>query len=312
MKYSENAINILTAKIYKRIGPATLIKRFKESGFFNSLEEFESKKKNITQKILQLEEYIDGIVAIGDEDFPWLRGKVPETDQPVALFYRGNLSLLKENNKNIAVIGLRDPDKHTEIIEKKVVAELIKNGATIVSGLALGCDSIAHQQALDSHGKTIAILPSSLDDILPASNKKLANEIVENDGLLITEYYEKFTFNNHSRYDFAKRYIDRDRLQALFSDGIILSASYAKGGKDSGSRYAMEAAKKYSIPRAIIYNANFDKDNPKYALNRQYIKEEPEITIINQDNLVSKVRKIITSKPKIKTNRHEFQKGLFD
>lgn len=271
-------------------------------------EEFERNKEKIRENILKLEEFVDGVVAVGDENFPPYRGNVKNSEQPIVLFYRGNLSLLKEANKNITVIGLLNPDIDIKIREQKVVAELVKNGATIISGLALGCDSIAHSQALQLKGKTVAILPSPLNNILPAKNIELANEIVKNNGLLITEYHE----NVKSKTELDCRYQDRDRLQALFSDGIILSASYAKNdqGNDSGSRLAMEYALKYSIPRSVMYDPVTDITNPKYDLNRQ-LKDNKEITIIDRDNLVLKVKEIMANKAGIK-NHQSLQPNLFN
>ena len=313
MIYSDNAINILTAKICKGIGRAWIVKNLRGNETVDSivsllkkdakkdcdktLENFEKNKKKIREDILRLGDFMDGAVAIGDKNFPPYRGKVKNkvknSEQPIVLFYRGDLNLLKATNKNVAVIGLRDPDKDTEIIEQEVVAELVKYGATIVSGLALGCDSIAHKQALRSNGKTIAILPSPLNNIFPATNIELANEIVKNKGLLITEYYE----NAESKKEFGGRYQERDRLQVLFSDCIILTASYAKNdqGNDSGSRLAMEYASQYSIPRAVIYDSVTNENNPKYDLNRQLIKEDELITRINPNNLTSTINKIMSN-----------------
>lgn len=100
--------------------------------------------------------------------------------------------------------------------------------------------------------------------------------------------------------ELSSRYQERDRLQALFSDCVVLSASYSKTdmGKDSGARLAMEYALKYSIPRAVIYDSNSDMNNPMYNLNRQLIQEEREITIINRINLISSITKIISDKKK--------------
>ena len=206
MNYSNNVINILTAKTYKGIGKAWIVKNIKGNESIDTIisllnrdakidytitiDDFENNCKIIKNKIKKLENFIDGAVAIGDDNFPQYRGNVKNSEQPIVLFYRGDISLLNLNNKNIAVIGLLNPDNDIEKIEQEVVAELVKNGATIISGLALGCDSIAHKQALYSKGQTVAILPSSLDNILPSSNRKLANEIIKTGGLLITEYYE--------------------------------------------------------------------------------------------------------------------------
>jgi DNA processing protein len=325
MIYSDNAINILTAKTYKGIGRAWIVKNLRGNESIDSIvallnkdakeeyiiapKDFEGNRRIIENKVLKLDGFIDGVVAIGDDNFPPYRGKVKNSEQPIVIFYQGDISLLKATNKNIAVIGLLNPDPDTEIIEQEVITELVKNGATIVSGLALGCDSIAHRQALRSKGKTVAILPSPLNNILPTANRELANEIVKNDGLLITEYYE----NAKSEMELRGRYQERDRLQALFSDSIILSASYAKNdqGNDSGSRLAMEYALSYSIPRAVIYNSITDAENPKYDLSRQLIAEEKEIAIIDKNNLVSSIEKIVSNKSAIENNL-QCRLSLFD
>ena len=308
---SDNAINILTAKTYRGIGRAWIVRCLRGNETTNSIvsllnddakedrhitpADFESNKETIMSHIGKLAGFADGAVAIGDPNFPSYRGNVKKSEQPVVLFYRGELSLLKKTNKNVTVIGLLNPDQDTEIIESEVVSELVNNGATIVSGLALGCDSIAHRQALRSNGKTVAILPSPLNEILPAANKELADEIVRNHGLLITEYYEKAK----SKMELSGRYQERDRLQSLFSDCVVLSASYAKNdlGNDSGSRLAMTYALNYSIPRSVIYDPASNVGNPKYDLNRQLIREQDGMIVINRGNLESAVRRIIFNRP---------------
>lgn len=194
----------------------------------------------------------------------------------IFLFYKGNLNLLETENNCITVIGLLNPDENIEFREQKIVAEIVKRKVIIVSGLAFGCDSIAHKQALIG-GNTIAILPSPLNNIMPAKNKTLAYEIIENGGLLITEYYDE----HKSAMDLSSRYKDRDRLQALFCDAIILAASYAQDSAtlwnitdqklDSGARLAMGFAKEYNIPRAVMYDPNGDINNPMFDLNRELI-----------------------------------------
>lgn len=325
MVYTENAINILAVKTYKGVGRAWVVKNLKGNepiekivSLLNydakeenktNVEELEYKRKRIKEEIQKLESSIDGFVAIGDENFPKYRGNVKNSEQPIVLFYRGDLKLLNLNNKNIAVIGLLTPEIDIENIERKVVNELVNNDATIVSGLALGCDSIAHKQALKSNGKTIAILPSPLNNIMPATNIDLANDIVNKNGLLITEYYDDIKSKN----ELSSRYQERDRLQALFSDCIILSASYAKNnqGNDSGSRLAMEYAFNYSIPRAVIYDSNANENNPKFDLNRQLIKEDRKIMIINQENLFSIVNRILIRKSDSQ-NSQQSQLNFFD
>lgn len=299
MKYSDNVVNILTIKQYKGIGNSWISKNIQgnetveniiymlnSKSIITSVKEFNNIRYKILNELSNISQYIDGAVAIGDKNFPTYRGSVKESERPVVLFYRGDINLLNINNKNIAVIGVLKPDKYIENFEKKVVEELVKQNNTIVSGLALGCDSIAHIQTLKSNGKTIAILPSPIHNILPASNKQLAEDIVLNGGLLITEYY---TDAKHK--ELSSRYIERDRLQALFSDGIILSASYAKNnlGNDSGSRHAMNYAKSYSIKRAVLEPV---ANNNLYDLNRQLINEDKDIIIIRENSIEQSIQKI--------------------
>lgn len=313
MKYTENTLNILTARHFKGIGDVwinknltvplpyeaivDLLRNDKKVKEEVSEEIFLTIRENIKQNLTRLENVCDGIVAIGDPKFPKWRGNVKDADKPNVLFYRGDLGLLSLENKNIAVIGVLDPDHETKVDERKIVHQLVQQDAVIVSGLALGCDSIAHEQAIKSQGVTVAILPSSLEKIIPKQNKELADEIVDTGGLLITEYYDE----PKSAQDLARRYIERDRLQALFSDIVLLSASYvpesidSRSEKiDSGSRHAMEKAKEYGIFRAVIYNPKY-QNNPKYDLNRQIMDNDRTIVVIDPENISSTMVRLFTN-----------------
>lgn len=319
MKYTDNSLNILTTKSYKGIGNAWIVKNLKGNenvetivsllnktikGEPTSVDEFERLKNNFETKLIEkFEECCDGFVALGDPNFPQHRGKVKESEQPVFLYYKGNIDLLSIENKNISVIGLLNPVGDIEERERNIVAQFVKKGATIVSGLAFGCDSISHQQALDSNGNTVAILPSPLFNIMPARNKGLAFQIVEEGGLLVTEYGTDFK----SQMELSSRYKERDRLQALFCDTIVLAASYTQNSAslhpnlqgqklDSGARLAMGYAKDYNIPRAVMYDEHIDMDNPMFDLNRTLINEQKDIIIITQENISETVKKIIQKK----------------
>jgi DNA processing protein len=322
MKYTDNSLNILTAKSFKGIGNAWIIKNLRGNESIETLvsllnktikgeptnvNEFNSLKKDFETKLVQkFEKCCDGFVALGDKNFPQHRGNVKESEQPVFLFYKGNIDLLSLTNKNISVIGLLNPEGDIEARERKIVAQFVRTGATIVSGLAFGCDSISHQQALDSNGNTVAILPSPLNNILPARNKSLAYKIVEEGGLLVTEYGNDFK----SQMELSSRYKERDRLQALFCDTIVLAASYAQNSAerwkkfgqklDSGARLAMGYAKEYNIPRAVMYDQNLDENNPMFDLNRDLISEQKDITIITQDNIPETVARIMQKTPTVK------------
>ena len=215
-------------------------------------------------------DWMDGAVCCFDEDFPVVNVNAPNGDRPYLLFYKGDLSLLNDLNRNVAVIGYTTPTDEQIARESKIVEQLVNHNQHIVSGLAKGCDGIAHTICMDCGGKTIAILPSSLNSIFPAAHRDMAQRIVETGGLIITEYYDE----PHSRHEAINRFVERDRLQALFAKAVILIASYEGRDGDSGSRHAMAKANKYGHMACVMYNAATDGTARDMKLNRSLLETQ--------------------------------------
>lgn len=333
MKYTENALNILTAKTFKGIGNAWINKNFinKNLSYYEDIVEvlkknakeevteniFLEKRRELEEKLDMMSSYCDGVVAVGDNNFPVYTATIKDSEKPNVLFYKGDLSLLSNQYRRMAVIGVLTPSEQIEKDERQVVDLLSKQNIVIVSGLALGCDTIAHQQALrtktdvfgDTHAATIAILPSTLNNIIPAQNRKLAEYV----NLLITEYYEE----PQSKFDMTSRFIERDRLQALFSETVILSASYTPNSIDplaqkidSGSRHAMQKAREYGLGRAVIHS-QYNQNDPKYDLNRQIINENYPVSIIDLNNLNVSINTLLNQKGESSKLEDSTQTELF-
>jgi DNA processing protein len=148
MKYTDNSLNILTAKSYKGIGNAWIVKNLKGNESIETIvsllnktikeeptnvDEFECLKNNFETKLKEkFEECCDGFVALGDPNFPEHRGDVKDSERPIFLYYRGNIDLLSIENKNISVIGLLNPEGNIEERERNIVAQFVKSDATIV------------------------------------------------------------------------------------------------------------------------------------------------------------------------------------
>ena len=164
------------------------------------------------------------IITIFDKNFP--SKLYTSTAKCIYLYYKGNINLL--NKSSVAIIGSRQPQNKMIIPGQNITKELCSK-YVIVSGLAIGCDTIAHQTSLNNKGATIAVLPCPIYDIIPRINNNLANEIVNNNGLLVSEYGSKIK-------QMAKRYIDRDRIQSLLSNFVVVLDADA----NSGTRYAVE------------------------------------------------------------------------
>lgn len=293
MKYSEEALKLLVAKKTACIKTnAQFWKLFSTPDKIEKIlnnEEFCKEYQNIKIKLKSIgdNKYEEGIICAYDEDFPIINPNVKNlSEKPYLLFYKGDLSLLKNLNKNVAVIGLSEIDEEIEKRESYIIKKLVEENLVIVSGLALGCDTVAHRECLKNSGKTIAILPTSLNKIYPSENKKLVEKIIEEGGLVISEYYDE----PKSKFEAISRFIERDRLQAMFSKAVILIASYRKNEGDCGSRHAMKAAEKYGVKRFVMYNQKTDKENVRFALNKDYIeKENVEILILKSIEYIKKI-----------------------
>lgn len=166
-------------------------------------------------------------------------------EKPLVLFCKGDISLLK--TKSIAIVGTRLPSSYGRIVTENFAKSLAKSGLTIISGLAAGIDKISHEQAMANGGKTIAVLGGGFDNIYPAMNKNLADEIAEK-ALLITEYRPSVS---PTQYSFPFR----NRIIAALSDGVLITEAGEKSGALHTKNYALEYGKEIFVIPGNINNA---------------------------------------------------------
>lgn len=189
-------------------------------------------------------------LCINDELYPKILKK--STNPPVILYCRGNLDLL--NSNCIALIGTRENTSVGEKITSKTVEFLVKNNFTIVSGLAKGIDTIAHTATLTCKGNTIAIIPL-IDKIYPEENNALAQDILNNNGLLISE-------EKPGTHFYSAQFVKRDRLQSGLSKAVFVIESSSKGG----SMHATHDAIKLKRP---VFTPDIYKFDEKYQSLKQ-------------------------------------------
>ncbi len=228
--------------------------------------EYEKYAQGLSEKNIQL-------ICAFDDDFPKLDLKLKNGERPYLFAYKGNCRLLNNIKANVAVVGVLTPTIDIEKREKRIIKSLVEKDINIVSGLARGCDTVAHKSTLDCSGKTIAILPTTLSDIYPKENENLVERIVENNGLVLTEY----VVEAKNKYESIKRFIERDRLQAMLPGTVILVASFLQGCGDSGSRHAMQKAREYGKKRFVMFNPVTDADNPMFGLNKKLLDDGVDI-----------------------------------
>ena len=161
-------------------------------------------------------------------------------DTPVGLYVKGSIP----PGPYISIVGTRLPSHYAKKVCTKISTELAKAGFCIVSGMARGIDSIAHESALDSNGKTIAFLGCGMDIIYPPENLHLYNRITEK-GAVITE----FPFGRRAdRSTFPMR----NRLVSGFSSAVVVVESGSTGGSLITARFAAEQGRQvFAIPGRV-------------------------------------------------------------
>lgn len=158
---------------------------------------------------------------------------------PENLYYRGDIDLLSQ--PAIAVIGSRQPTDYGRQVTETFVRQLVKQNWIIVSGMARGIDTVAHQTAIESGGKTIAVLGSGLDVIYPPENRDLSQKI----HLVISEF-------SPGTPPCAKNFPQRNRILAGVSRAVLVTQAAKRSGTLITARLAAEQGKEvFVIPGPI-------------------------------------------------------------
>ena len=233
----------------------------------------------VAQKIVEASSQSNiGLVGYYDNEFPdVLRKTVNEDgklDPPLLLWYRGNFSITKL--PGLAVIGTREATPEGVVGGTYLAGEFAKRGFNIVSGLAVGCDTCGHKGALNVGGKTTAILANGLDhnSIYPPENQDLAEIIVQNGGLLISEYRIGTPVN---RYNL----VARDRLQS----GLSLATLVVQTGEHGGTMHAATATLQAKKPLYTIYFKDEDTRLHEKSLGNALLEKQGAKYIKGGDNL---------------------------
>ena len=183
-------------------------------------------------------------VKYKDKEYSKLLGQIH--DPPEQLYCRGNIKLL--NTFCFGVVGTRKLTAYGKEATEKIVSGLAGSGMTIVSGLAMGIDAVAHQTALDNDLPTIAVLGSTVDDsgIGPQVNFNLAHEILKNKGLLISEYAKRLDVHKSN-------FAIRDRIISGLSKGVLVVEGAEKSGSLITARSAADQNRDvFAVPGSIF------------------------------------------------------------
>jgi len=194
------------------------------------------------------------IVTYKESAYPTLLKEIP--DFPPVLYYKGNIEILNQH-PSIALVGTRKPTAYGKQATQKLTQDLVSAGITIVSGLAFGLDSIAHKACLESHGLTVAILGNGLAEknISPRSHLPLAKAIINNNGVLISEYPPHVQAS-------AGTFPARNRIIAGITSGTLVIEAAEKSGTLITARNALEYNREvFALPGSIFSNQSEGANN---------------------------------------------------
>lgn len=291
---------LIFLKNLKRVGKATIYKNYWD--VLNDCENFDDLVLKIketskftaedidkaVQNASNLYEYVNNdkdiqVITVFDDNYPE-KLRVMENKRPLILYVKGNVEALTK--PNLAIIGTRKPSDLSQNFEKKLVENIVNNSdRVIVSGLALGCDKIAHQTTVDEDKITIAVLPSGVNVIKPASNKKLAENILKTRGCLVSEYEPDVKV-------FRGNYVERDAIVAAFSDATFV----VECGIKSGTMHTVNAVAEYN--RQIYC---FSPDEVSFDGNKYILENNDNAVKVNDINEFSKDLENLTLNKKSKS-----------
>lgn len=187
-----------------------------------------------------------------DEKFPTQLKEI--SSPPFLLFIEGNIDLL--SSKQLGVVGPRLPTKYGKIVTEKIVSGIVRAGLTITSGMAYGIDSVSHSMALESGGKTIAVLGAGIFEAKKNfSARKMAESIISEGGTIVSEYHPT---TGATRFTFPAR----NRIVSGLSLGVLVIEAGEKSGTLITARNAIENNREiFAVPGSIFSDKSIGTNN---------------------------------------------------
>lgn len=245
------------------------------------------------------------VLTLEDENYPCLLKQI--YNPPAVLFIKGDLEICNME-RTLSVVGSRKASHYIIEILNKLINEFRGTDIAIVSGMALGVDSCAHNAALRNNLKTIAVLGGGFDYIYPKSNKNLFKQIAENNGAVISEY---FPTEEPEPWKFPHR----NRIISGLSKGTLIAEAGLKSGALITANLCLEQNRELMCIPGLITNPNtegihklikdgaglvtnakdiFDHLNWCYEINLDNCKNNFEIDLLDNER---KIYEILSLEP---------------
>lgn len=222
------------------------------------------------------------VISFSDPQFPEPLRQIK--NPPIVLYVKGDSGCLIPEY-SVAVIGTRSPTKYASGRAFRLGEVFGEQGLVVVSGLAKGCDRQAHEGCLSVNGKTIAVLAHGLDQVYPKEHKKLADQIVEQGGCLVSEHQLGVT----PRKNF---FVERNRIQSGLSSAVVIVETDIKGGTMHTARFCLDQSR---ILACIDHKP--ENESNKSRGNKQLLREEKALPLRSPEQLNNFIQLISSKVP---------------
>lgn len=251
---AENVWDAFTPVYYHEVGPE----------YFALLADLRANR--LAPVLSAMEAFQVHAVFLGDEDYPPLLAQIP--DPPDVLFVQGRLPLHKLH-KAVGIVGSRRTSRYGSSQARKIAGELAGHDVCIISGLALGIDTAAHEGTLKAGGCTIGVLGCGHGHFYPAENRELAKQMIQSGGAVISEFPPDTP-------GLPFQFPVRNRIISGLSHALLLIEAAEKSGTHSTVNHALSQGREvFALPGNV--------DSPGSALPLKLLKEGASICTCGED-----------------------------
>lgn len=220
------------------------------------------------------------VVTILDSDYPDRLRNIP--DPPYVLFIKSNLNTVEIKNllkqRIIAVVGTRKMTAYGKEVTTKLTKGLVNKGFVIVSGMALGVDGVAHETAIITGGKTVAILGTGVEVVYPREHKDLYEKIIDHGGVILSEVAPDRFVNKGA-------FPARNRIISGLSEAVLVTEGAIESGSLITARAALEQGKDvFAVPGPI---------NSPMAEGTNYLLKQGAVLVTSVDDITKELPDLI-------------------
>ncbi len=231
---------------------------------------------DVDRQIMQLNQYGGSLLTMDDPAYPLRLAEI--YDPPLVLFTRGNL--VEADHQAVALVGTRKPTAYGARMARNLAYELASRGITVVSGMAEGIDTAAHEGAMEAGGRTIAVLGCGVDIVYPPSNAELMHRIIQQ-GAVVSSF-EMGVKPSKGHFPFRNRIIS-----GLSMGTVVVEAPIGSGALITARNAAEQGREVYAVPgEAGAYNSRgphaLIREGAKLVESAQDILVELDIEAANR------------------------------